>query len=181
MKSYRYVLLDPTGNILDLVTIPALPQDVSYARRADGTFGYCQAPTPGAENDGEITDVCPESGERSAARPEEDRPKASGVSLRFSEVASNDLKDGAFGGDDWIELYNDGAADVSLHGFFLSDRADKADKAALPALTVPAGGYAAVPLGQGEGRVNLGISSDGETLYLFPDEMADEEDEDEEK
>ena len=169
-KGETLLLLDPTGNILDLVTIPALPQDVSYARRADGTFGYCQAPTPGAENDGEITDVCPESGERSAARPEEDRPKASGVSLRFSEVASNDLKDGAFGGDDWIELYNDGAADVSLHGFFLSDRADKADKAALPALTVPAGGYAAVPLGQGEGRVNLGISSDGETLYLFDGE-----------
>ena len=166
-KGETLLLLDPTGNILDLVAIPALPQDVSYARRADGTFGYCLLPTPGAENDGDITNVCPESDEGSAVRPEEILSRASSATLRFSEVVSNDLEDGAFGGDDWIELYNDGATDVSLHGFFLSDRADKADKAALPALMVPAGGFVTVPLGQGAGRANLGISSDGETLYLF--------------
>ena len=166
-KGETLLLLDPVGNILDLVTIPALPQDVSYARRADGTFGYCQLPTPGAENDGEISNVCPGSEGSSAVRSDEGQSKGSSTALRFSEVVSNDLKDGAFGGDDWIELYNDGTTDVSLHGFFLSDRGDKPEKVALPALTVPAGGYVAVPLGQGTGRVDLGISSDGETLYLF--------------
>ena len=53
-------LLNSSGTLLERLEIPALPRDVSYARRADGSFGYCILPTPGAENTGEISDVCPQ-------------------------------------------------------------------------------------------------------------------------
>ena len=157
-------LLDGSGTLLERVEIPALPQDVSYARRADGTFGYCLRPTPGKANEGEITDACPEiDGSEKGEQP----PVDSAIDLILNEVVSNDLTDGTYGGDDWIELYNPGPEDVSVEGFYLSDREEKRDKAVLPPATVPAGGYAAIPCGRGEGRIDLGISSAGETLYLY--------------
>lgn len=163
-------LLNASGTLLERLEIPALPQDVSYARRADDTFGYCLLPTPGQENDGEISDVCPEV--ETAGPAEETPPADSEIDLLFNEVVSNDLGDGAFGGSDWIEVYNPGDQDVSLEGFFLSDREDKPDKAPLPAVTVPAGGYAAIPCIPGEGGVDMGISSAGETLLLYDSALA---------
>ena len=166
-------LLNASGTLVERLQIPALPQDVSYARRADGTFGYCLLPTPGEANEGEISDVCPEIQSPEASEPPESTPPAdSEIDLVISEVASNDLADGAFGGVDWIELYNPGPEDVSVEGFFLTDRADKADKAALPPVTVPAGGYAAIPCDQGEGSIPMGISSSGETLFLYDAALA---------
>lgn len=43
-------------DIVDLLEVPALDTDVSYARRSDGTFGYCMEPTPEKENSTEILD-----------------------------------------------------------------------------------------------------------------------------
>lgn len=48
------VLVDSNYNLLDSVEVPALQADVSYARGADGQWGYCLTPTPGQENTGEI-------------------------------------------------------------------------------------------------------------------------------
>lgn len=171
-------LLNGSGTLLEQLEIPALPRDVSYARRADGTFGYCILPTPGAENTGEISDVCPEIQEPEEQKAPEVKEKEkvspgdSDIKLILNEVMSNDLRDGAFGGADWIELYNPGTEDISVEGFFLSDREDKADKAILPAVTVPAKGCAAIPCGQGEGMIDMGISSAGETLYLYDTGLA---------
>ena len=39
--------------------MPALEKDVSWARRPDGTYGYCLIPTPENPNDGEILDQLP--------------------------------------------------------------------------------------------------------------------------
>ncbi len=164
-------LLDASGALLERVAIPALPKDVSYARREDGTFGYCILPTPGEENGTEISDVCPEIPEPEAPA-EEAPPGDSEIDLILSEVVSNDGKDGVFGGADWIELYNPGPEPVSAEGFFLSDREDKADKAVLPPVTVPAQGYAAIPCGSGEGMIDMGIASDGESLYLYDTGLA---------
>ena len=44
--------------------------------------------------------------------------------------------------EDWIELYNAGASDVDLSGYFLSDRETNPDKWEIPAgTTISAGGY----------------------------------------
>lgn len=44
------LLVDANYNLLDSVEVPALEADVSYARAADGSWGYAVIPTPGAEN-----------------------------------------------------------------------------------------------------------------------------------
>lgn len=174
-------LLNASGTLLEQLDIPALPRDVSYARRADGTFGYCILPTPGEENTGEISDVCPEilepepseEPEKTEEKKEEKTPPGdSDIDLILNEVASNDLRDGAFRGVDWIELFNPGEEAVSVEGFFLSDREDKPDKAILPAVTVPPKGYVAIPCGHEEGMIDMGISSAGESLCLYDTDLA---------
>ena len=47
------LLVDANYNLLDSVEVPALEPDVSYARAADGSWGYAVLPTPGEAN-GEI-------------------------------------------------------------------------------------------------------------------------------
>ena len=47
------LLVDANYNLLDSVEVPALEPDVSYARGADGGWGYAVLPTPGEAN-GEI-------------------------------------------------------------------------------------------------------------------------------
>ena len=44
------LLVDANYNLLDSVEVPALEADVSYARRADGSWGYAVIPTPGEAN-----------------------------------------------------------------------------------------------------------------------------------
>ena len=63
------------------------------------------------------------------------------VSLDGSEEDSPDLPDSV---SDWVELYNDGGAAVSLAGWTLSD--DSADKTkwTFPNVSIPAGGYLVV-------------------------------------
>ena len=156
-------LLDPSGALLERVSIPALNQDVSYARRKDGTFGYCLTPTPGRENGPDISDTAPEEvqGPTTNALPSQ-------AELFITEVLSSPLASG----NDWVEIYNPGSADLSLDGFYLSDREDKANKAPLPPLTVPAQGYALLPCGPGEGQIHLGIDEAGEALFLFDSAFA---------
>lgn len=47
-------LTDTEYILLDSVTVPALPDDTSWARRTDLTWGYCKEPTPGTYNASEI-------------------------------------------------------------------------------------------------------------------------------
>ena len=169
-------LLDPSGNLLERVIIPALPQDVSYARREDGSFGYCILPTPGEANgpDSEISDVCPTtstpSGEDGASGNHV--PPQSETVLYLNEICSNNLPDGSCGGADWIEIFNPEKTDISLKGFYLSDRLDNPDKALLPPVTVKSGSITVIPCGTEAGMVDLGISSAGETLYIFDPGLA---------
>ena len=44
------LLVDSNYTLIDSVEVPALESDVSFARSADGTWGYCVLPTPGEEN-----------------------------------------------------------------------------------------------------------------------------------
>ena len=48
------LLVDANYNLLDSVEVPALEADVSYARAADGSWGYAVIPTPAQANGEDI-------------------------------------------------------------------------------------------------------------------------------
>lgn len=73
--------------------------------------------------------------------------------------------------DDWIELYNPGAATASLNGFFISDDIDEPRKWRLPAeLTIPPGGilllWADKTPEQGPDHLPFGLSGGAEVVIL---------------
>jgi hypothetical protein len=76
---------------------------------------------------------------------------------------------------DWIEIHNDGAAEVSLEGWFLSDEMDTPDKWPFPAgTTISAGGRLLVLCDDNSGlpglaylHSNFKLSEGGETLRLY--------------
>lgn len=49
-----YYLTDPDFITLDTVTLPYLPENISWARRTDLSWGYGLTPSPGKYNEGEI-------------------------------------------------------------------------------------------------------------------------------
>ncbi len=156
-------LLDPSGQLVFELTVPALGEDVSYARRGDGSYGYCLRPTPAAANDSPIVDELPQTA------GEQER---SDVALRISEIVSSNRQAEPYACCDWIELYNPTGTDIDVGGFFLSDDETDPRKAVLPALLVPAQGYAVIACsktvsGAAFPTAALNISSSGETLWLF--------------
>jgi spore coat protein CotH len=87
-------------------------------------------------------------------------------------MASNDLtasdEDGEF--DDWIELYNNTESEISLQGYYLSDKPDEPGKWQFPDTTIKAGEYLMVwadkdTLQQGL-HANFKLSASGEDLIL---------------
>ena len=72
--------------------------------------------------------------------------------------------------DDWIELYNAGATDLHLGGYFLSDDADKLAKWICPDTTIPANGYLIIWADKDADQPGLHadfkLSADGEAIYL---------------
>lgn len=79
-------------------------------------------------------------------------------------------RDGSNDYDDWIELYNNSALDISLSGLFLSDDAEDLTKWALPEQIVESDTYivfwADSEEVQGENHTNFKLSSGGEGLFL---------------
>lgn len=126
------LLFDAYSRLIDRVAVPEVPRGQSWARRADGSFGYCGAPTRGAEN------VEAEIGDEPFVEMGADAP------VRVSEA----LFDNAFSaidsyGDrsDWVELHNVSDGSVSLAGYYLSDDADEPMRYALPDVTLQPGEY----------------------------------------
>lgn len=155
-------LLDPSGQLVCDLTVPALGEDISYARYSDGTYGYCLRPTPNAANTSSIVAELPASPGGQAR---------SDVPLRISEVVSGNGQAEPYACCDWMELYNPSDADVAVGGFHLSDQESDLCKASVSPLTVPARGYAVVVCTKTPEKVAcasaaIHISSDGETLYL---------------
>lgn len=88
-------------------------------------------------------------------------------------LASNDAtiadQDGEF--EDWIELYNNGTANINLAGYGLSDDAEDLAQWAFPAGTnIPAKGYLIIWADNDEDQTglhaNFKLSGGGETIYL---------------
>ena len=176
-------LFDPYGNQLETLTVPEMPnKDVTYARRADGSFGYCESPTPGAENVAEISDTPPDvqknTEEIIANGDGEIDPTLNArrpSTLRISEaLAKNEYSITDREGErcDWVELYNAGATPVSLSGWYLSDNPNNLTKWPLPDnASLPNGGYVVIFLSGKTSTAtewHAGFSlGTGETLFLY--------------
>lgn len=111
-------------NVLQKIDTPALLTDVSYARRDDGSYGYCAAPTPWAKNTTEISDkqeVLVESIDTAALEITEVCPKSNG--------------------EPWVEIKNVSDGDVRLDNYCLSDSESNLTRYCLPEATLRSGEY----------------------------------------
>jgi hypothetical protein len=97
--------------------------------------------------------------------------------LRINEIMADNssiLEDPDEPGEfpDWIELYNAGAAPLSLDGFFLTDNLNNPTQYAFPdGLTIPPGGfmlfYADDDANQGPQHANFRLNDRGEAIGIF--------------
>ena len=173
-------LLDAHMEEISSLAVPALIRDVSYARRADGSYGFCDLPTPGAANGGSILDAMPQSSQL-VPEPEpeetvEELPRSLDIFIT-EVVAKNETSLAAQGCDgctEWVELYNPNDVAVSLGGFTLTDDAAEADKHNLPEWELAPGQFLIVCCGRKAActapdhvRLDIGLSAKGEELYLF--------------
>ncbi len=155
-------LTDAYYNMLQMLDIPALETDISYARDASGVFGYCAAPTPGAKN-GE--DIVSSMGEIQYAGSD---------SLRIAEVLPNNTasvlsEDGAY--YSYAKLKNTASSPITLASFFLSDDRSDPMKWQLPDQTVAPGAFALIFLSGkdksgGELHAPFRLGREDEGLYL---------------
>lgn len=126
-------LLDDMSNILDIVEIPALGSNYSYARDLSAnTWSVTDKYTPGYPNEEQYFEQI------LASRV------AADSALIINEIcASNKTiitdEDGEY--VDWIELYNSGAEPINLKGYGLSDKSGKPMLWTFPDVTIEPGAY----------------------------------------
>ncbi|MEA4869650.1 MAG: lamin tail domain-containing protein [Christensenella sp.] len=131
-KSGDYLFVtDAYFGLVAQMDVPPLYTDVSYARKADGTYGYSGVPTPGAENTGDIY------GSLDAVFAAQNLG-----ALSISEVMPTDDASGYR----WVELYNSSENAIGLENYCLSDDEANPLKWQISSGTVPAGGYASIYL-----------------------------------
>ncbi len=145
-RSGDYLFLtDPYYNLLAEMQIPALVTDLSYARRGDGSYGYCNVPTPGAANvDADIQDsIDGLFGNQDFSL------------VVISEVMPSDAaEDGP-----WVELYNGSDQPMRLDNYYISDSAANLKRFQLPDAVIAPHGYALVHMnGQKTGRYEIETS-----------------------
>lgn len=159
----RVYLFDSIGRTVISFDSPLLETDISYARRADGTYGYCSRPTPNAENTTDIVD--------SFAPADMDTSDP----VRINEVLPKNkysLVDADGDRSDWVELYNYNSFEVSLAGYYLSDDPNDLYKWAFPNVDIPANGYLIVFLSgketkENELHANFSLGGNDTGLILF--------------
>ena len=172
-------LLDAHMEEISSLIVPALIRDVSYARRPDGSYGYCDLPTPGAINSGTILDALPLTSQLvKEPEPEEvvEEPARSPDILITEVVSKNKASlsvDGCDGCTEWVELFNPNDMPVALTGFTLTDDMAEVDKHNFPEMELGPGQYLTVCCGRkactvaAHVRIDIGLSAQGEELFLF--------------
>ena len=161
------VLIDPNLQAVETLEVPALSKDITYARRADGTYGYCTEPTPGRANDTPILNTLPAPAEEPTYAP------VTGIEINEVSPRNTTLSCGGCESCDWIELYNTTGTDIDLTGFTLCDDPSDFDDANLKGV-LPANGYLLVFCCDKDCTtkdehlcVRLGVSRYGDDLYLY--------------
>lgn len=163
------------------VTVPALIRDVSFARRSDGTYGYCAMPTPGAENVGEILDSCPDASDLIDEKEEEKIPVVY-LPLKITAVQTNVELYYCEGCSCWMDTvvlsnYNDVPVDIA--GYCLNDKENHVKKGLLPSFVLNPQDSVMIlccgencPLKSEHNCIDLGLSKNGDSLYLYdPNEL----------
>ncbi len=175
-------ILDAHMEELYSLEVPPLIRDVSYARRPDGSYGYCDLPTPGSANENNITDTMPLSSQlvkepekEEVTVQEEVKPRSPDILI--TEIVSKNNASlavpGCDGCTEWVELYNPNAFPVSLAGFTLTDDVTETEKHNFPEVKLLPGQYLVVCCGRKtcsvteHVRIDVGLSAQGEELYLF--------------
>lgn len=165
-------LEDAQMQLLQEMTVPELMRDVSYARKSDGSYGFCGEPTPMQENSttiyASLSDVPARENDQPVYTPQQ--------GIVFSEVSARNNEAvicAGCAGCDWVELYNLTNEPISLTGFALTDDEGDYDKPNLDAV-LPANGYLLIQCcseqcstDDGHICVRMGISRYGDHLYLF--------------
>jgi hypothetical protein len=142
-------LYNSTNVIIDQVTMPAMQTNVPYQRGEDGAWTVGTFGSPGFENT--------LAGYEAWLQSKGVKP----VDVLITEVQSSNLSMPVNGlVCDWIELYNPGAVDADLTGYYLSD--DPADplKWKITDLTVKAGTFAVIRCTGGDGVSDAGFALD---------------------
>ena len=170
-------LMDAHMEEVSSLVVPTLIRDVSYARRDDGSYGYCDLPTPGAPNGDDIRDDLPLSSQlMKEPEPEtEDKPRSPDILITelVSKNKSSLTADGCDGCTEWVELFNPNDIPVSLSGFTLTDDMNEGERHNFPDVELSPGQFLIVCCGraactaEGHVRVDIGLSAQGEELYLF--------------
>ncbi len=157
-KSGDYIFItDVYYGIVAQMEVPQLYTDVSYARAADGTYGYSGLPTPGAANADQIYQTL----DAVFASQNLD-------ALAISEVMPTDDASGYR----WVELHNNSDSAINLENYSLSDDEANPLKWQISSGTVPAGGYVCIYLsglgsdGKDGIHANFRLSSEDTVLLL---------------
>lgn len=159
-KSGDYLFVtDAFYGIVAQIEVPALYTDVSYARAADGTYGFCAVPTPGAANSDSIFSTLSEV----FAAQNLDQ-------LTISEVMPSEDETGYR----WVELHNNGNSALQLENYCLSDDESAPLKWQFPSGTVSPGGYVCIYLSGLGSKADDGIHasfklSKEDTVLLLSD------------
>ncbi|MBR0424525.1 MAG: lamin tail domain-containing protein [Clostridia bacterium] len=166
-------LEDANLQLIQELTVPELRRDVSFARMADGSYGYCAEPTPLQENDTTLYATIAEVPSQEEAEQAQYTPQQGIV---FSEVSARNneaILCAGCAGCDWVELFNTTGEAIDLNGFALTDDEGDFDKPNLD-VTIPAYGYLLILCCSSECNtddghicVRMGISRYGDHLFLF--------------
>ena len=156
-KGDEIKLLDSSYKTIDQVTIPALEDGQTFARKTDGgsEWAVAAAGTKGKANTS-TPDVNP--GESTGE---------SSVKLLLNEVVSAPAE----GGFDFIEIFNPGAQEVNIGGFILQDDKGETEQYIIPEGTViAANGIICFSQAQKEnpdGSFTFGLSSKGDKVTFL--------------
>jgi len=144
-------LLDPSGVVLQQLTVPALYTDVSYARDSNGRYGYSLTATPAAPN-GTVMETLASL-----------QAKTQAAELTITEVMPKSQES-----EGWIELYNGGEAVVDLGLFCLADDACDTSPCRLPNATLAPGQYTLIHTSGSEGlSVPFSFGQGDHGAYLY--------------
>ncbi len=153
----QVLLFDANGDIMESLTVPALPANQVYRLAEGGTWEVSSEYTPGLPN-------TQEAFARSAGT-------ATDSPVKLNEIMAENMsyagRSGAF--DDWIELVNESDREVSLAGHYLSDDPSKPMKWRFPDVSIPARGFLLVyASGRADAELDASfkLSPEGETVVL---------------
>lgn len=166
-------IADDGYNLVQELVLPALDKDISYARKSDGSYGYCANATPNKPNTTEIFSTLDLAVSSINTAPNigvtNDLIINEVVAKNVESLPHSDCAD-----CDWIELYNNSDETLMLDGFSLSDKEYELGKANLDGLSIPAKGYLLVCCCEdqcvstdGHYCVKMGISRYGETVFIY--------------